>query len=178
MELPLVIGLIVILLVGFFAFQWVSSSSRKTAIAAAQKKAPVPVVAKESEALLGEATPSLPQEEKMPEVAGQTEAELREKEPVQRRVPVTVQEPVTAEGHAPADFQDTLRRPEQSFHQPQQAPPSMYTTDVPSGRAGVVASPGDGHMQGFSPEMAQNGGAMVGGVFAYDGMEPTGFADF
>lgn len=171
------IGLIVILLVGFFAFQWMSASSRKAAVAAAQKKAPAPV-AKDSEVLLGEAIPSVPKEEKMPEVAGQTEAELREKEPVQRRVPVTVQEPVTAEGHAPADFQDTLRRPEQSFHQPQQAAPSMYTTDVPSGRAGVVSSPGAGNIQGFSPEMAQNGGALVGGVFAYDGMEPTGFADF
>lgn len=171
------IGLIVILLVGFFAFQWISTSSRKTAIAAAQKKVPVPM-AKDTEALLGEAVPSAPKEEKMPVVAGQTESELREKEPVQRRVPVTVQEPVTAEGHASADFQDTLRRPEQSFHQPQQATPSMYTTDVPSGRAGVAASPGDGHVQGFSPEMAQNGGALVGGVFAYDGMEPTGFADF
>ncbi len=177
MELHLVIGLIVILLVGFFAIQWVSSSSRKAAIAAAQKKAPAPV-ATGNEALLGEAIPSPPKEEKMPEVAGQTEAELREKEPVQRRVPVTVQEPVTAEGHAPADFQDTLRHPEQSFHQPQQAPPSMYATDVPSGRASIVSSPGAGNVQGFSPEMAQNGGALVGGVFAYDGMEPTGFADF
>jgi hypothetical protein len=60
----------------------------------------------------------------------------------------------------------------------------MQVTDVPSGRASMMSTPlgpvpaGAGQ-QGFSPEMAQNGGAFLGNsVFAYDGMEPTGFTAF
>jgi len=62
--------------------------------------------------------------------------------------------------------------------------PSMHVTDVPSGRASPDATPmgpaptGAGQ-QGFNPEMAQNGGAFLGNsVFAFDGMEPTGFTSF
>ena len=53
-------------------------------------------------------------------------------------------------------------------------------SDVAAGRASEVSTPGvAGGVQGFSPEMAQNGGAVVGSsVFAFDGMEPTGFASF
>ena len=115
-------------------------------------------------------------------MAGQTAEELKAKEPAQSRRPVVTQEPATYEGEAPADFQDTLRHPEQSFHQPAPVMPSaagLQAVDVPAGRAGVQSTPLSGHQQGFSPEMAQNGGALVGGgMFAYDGMEPTEFSAF
>ena len=114
----------------------------------------------------------------MPAVTGQTEEDLRAKEPVQRPVPVTQQVPVTYEGDAPAQFKDTLRRPEQSFHQPGPAP-TLQISDVPSGRAANGSTPLGGHQQAFVPEMAQNGGALIGNsVFAYDGMEPTDFSSF
>jgi hypothetical protein len=36
-----------------------------------------------------------------------------------------------------------------------------------------------GNQQAFTPEMAQNGGALVGtSMFAFDGMEPTDFSSF
>ncbi len=114
----------------------------------------------------------------MPVVAGQTEQELKTKEPVQSRQRVITQEPVTYEGEAPANFQDTLRHPEQSFHQPGPASAGLGV-DVSAGRAAAQSTPLSGHQQGFSPEMAQNGGALIGNsMFAYDGMEPTEFTAF
>jgi hypothetical protein len=182
MELQMVIGLILVLIVGFFSYQWFSASSRR-GIVGGSKKPVVNGLVGGSDALLGSATPLPPVEEKIPEVAGQTKEELMTPEPNQRPIPVMTQEAVTADGQAPADFQDTLRRPEQSFHKPS-AVPSMVD-EVAAGRAGPATTavisggtPMMGQSQGFSPEMAQNGGAIVGGVFAYDGMEPTGFADF
>jgi hypothetical protein len=92
---------------------------------------------------------------------------------------------VLANGEAPAQFEQHLRHPEQLFHQPGN---QGQVTDVASGRASEVStalgpvpvgSVGPMGQQGFSPEMAQNGGAFLGNsVFAYDGMEPTGFTSF
>jgi hypothetical protein len=183
MELHLVIGLILILIVGFFAFQWMSASSRRTT-GSVSKKPVINGLSTGPGENLAPVAPVAPVEEKIPEVAGQTAQELMTPEPTQRPIPVVTQEAVTADGQAPADFQDTLRRPEQSFHRPQ-GNPMMTSAEVDSGRAGSVTTavtnggnPMMGQAMGFSPEMAQNGGAIVGGVFAYDGMEPTGFADF
>jgi hypothetical protein len=88
---------------------------------------------------------------------------------------------VTNDGLGPAKFQENLRHPEQLFHQPagQTVHPSMTISDVPSGRAAQASTPLSENQQSFSPEYAQNGGAMVGNsVFAFDGMEPTGFSSF
>jgi len=76
---------------------------------------------------------------------------------------------------------DNLRHPEALFHQPAPAAPgAAIAGDVAAGRASGVSTTGlAGGSQGFGPEMAQNGGAVVGhSVFAFDGMEPTGFASF
>ncbi len=121
-------------------------------------------------------------EEQQPQIDGQTVAETNAKEPIQRQIPATNQQPVTYEGDAPAKFVNNLRRPEQAFHQPTGPESNQHQiqmNEVSSGRAAAVSTPLDGHQQAFSPEMAQNGGAMIGNsVFAYDGMEPNDFSSF
>lgn len=177
MDYTLVIGLLVVLVVGFFAYQWMS-------------KRPVPVrraspVAPTSDDKLASARSDDVKPERFPEIVGQTEKEALTKEPIQRREPSSQQEPVFNDGEAPAQFDEHLRHPEQLFHQPSaQSAPTMQVTDVPSGRASMTSTPlgpvpvGSGQ-QGFAPEMAQNGGAFIGNsVFAYDGMEPTDFTSF
>ena len=168
MDYPLVIGLVLVLVVAFFAFQWWSASKRPV------KKVAAPVIAG-MVASAGAAPLIEPlKEEVYPQVTGQTEAEMRTKEPTQRPVQRTQQEAVTEDGKAPANFQDTLRRPEQSFHQPAAQVPSLTVTDVPSGRASQMVAPANiaAAQQPFGPDMAQNGGALIGNsVFAYDGME-------
>lgn len=179
MDTPIIIALLVAVVVVFFGYQWYASTGRRAAAKNANANAKV--------AAMAAAPPMAPviapvnpviKEEKMPVVAGQTEQELKAKEPAQRRTPVVTQEPVTYEGEAPANFQDTLRHPEQSFHQPSPQAPGLGV-DVSAGRAAAQSTPLSGNQQGFSPEMAQNGGALIGnGMFAYDGMEPTEFSSF
>ena len=180
MDYPLVVGLLLVLVVGFFAYQWMSKRPGKAA-AASKRLAPAPAKIADSDA-----APINPQTqvEKYPVVAGQTEAEMRTKEPNQRREPSSQQMPALSSGEAPANFDQHLRHPEQLFHQPGQQAPTLQVSDVPSGRASMESTPmgpaptGSGQ-QGFSPEMAQNGGALIGNsVFAFDGMEPTEFTAF
>ena len=176
MDYPLVIGLVVALVVCFFAYQWMSKR---------------PALVRPSQALRAPAPPTVvqapvveqPREEKYPDIDGQTQAEALRKEAIQRREPSSQQVPALNSGEAPAQFDQHLRHPEQLFSQGG-PPPTMQVTDVPSGRASNSATPmgpaptGAGQ-QGFAPEMAQNGGAFRGNsVFAFDGMEPTGFTSF
>jgi len=184
MDYTLVIGLLVVLVVGFFAYQWMA----KRPVSRAAKRLLVPGAA--AAAALSEAPAPIssdpPKEEKFPVIAGQTQAEALAKEPNQRREPSSRQEPALSSGEAPAHFDQHLRHPEQLFHQPnsQTVNPTLQVTDVPSGRASTAVTPlgpapGGSGQQGFSPEMAQNGGAFLGSsVFAFDGMEPTGFTSF
>ena len=188
MDYTLVIGLLVVLVVGFFAYQWMSKRPATLRGLAALKRsggvpAPAAVAAIAAQAPMAN---DPPKEEKYPEINGQTQAEALQKEPNQRREPSSQQVPALNSGEAPAQFDQHLRHPEQLFHQPSQhaANPTMQVTDVPSGRASMNSTPmgpppaGAGQ-QGFSPEMAQNGGALLGNsVFAFDGMEPTGFTAF
>ena len=172
MDYPLVIGLLVVFVVGFFAYQWIS-----------KRPGPVKHTKQISPMASGSAQADRPQvtEDQYPTIAGQTQAEALTKEPDQRREPSSQQVPALSNGEAPAQFDQHLRHPEQLFHQPA---PTPQTTDVASGRASETSTPmgpiptGAGQ-QGFNPEMAQNGGAFLGNsVFAYDGMEPTGFTSF
>ncbi len=192
----MIIGLVLVLVVGFFGFQWWSYTQRK-ASAGARKSvagmkgsigaASVPTGTPSSPAIEAPAptaaplTTAPPKEERLPAVAGQTEADLRAKEPLQQRVPESKQRPMTQDGLGPAQFDSNLRHPEQVFHQPQgpTATPTMTISDTGAGRASMGSTPLDGHQQPFSPEFAQNGGALIGNsVFAYDGMEPTEFSSF
>jgi hypothetical protein len=182
MDYPLVIGLLVVLVVGFFAFQWMSKRPAMTRVSTTARVPAPATVATTTE--VAPVTAGPPKEETYPQIAGQTKAEALMKEPIQRREPSSQQVPALNNGDAPAQFDQHLRHPEQLFHQSGQQIPSMQVTDVPSGRASMNSTPlgpapaGAGQ-QGFSPEMAQNGGAFLGNsVFAFDGMEPTGFTSF
>jgi hypothetical protein len=191
MDAKLLIGLVLLVVVGFFAYQWVSkrnrrqtSISKKTArdagavsVASGIESPSIEAPAKTAQPL----TTAPPKELPLPQVAGQTEADLRAKEPAQQRVPASTQQPVTHDGLGPAEFDSTLRHPEQLFHQPQgqAAVPTMQVSDVPSGRAAMGSTPLGAHEQPFSPEYAQNGGALIGNsVFAYDGMESNELTNF
>jgi hypothetical protein len=174
------IGLLVILVVAFFGYQWWSKGAKRPA--PPKKSAPVPAVpvvdptptaAPVPKAAAGDSTPVYPT------VPGQTEAELRAKEPLQERAPPSNQQPVTPEGHGPAQFESNLRHPEQAFHQPQGPAPSLKITDMPAGNASMTVSPQGASQQMFSPEMAQNGGAFIGNsVFAFDGEEGNVLTSF
>jgi len=171
MDYPLVIGLVVVLVVGFFAYQWMS---KRPALARPPQviRPPPPVTVQ------APVSQEAPKEEKYPDIDGQTQAEALRKEPIQRREPSSQQPPALNNGEAPAQFDQHLRHPEQLFHQGA-PPPTMQVTDVPSGRASNAPAPAAAGQQGFNPEMAQNGGAFMGNsVFAFDGMEPTGFTSF
>lgn len=168
-------------IVGFFGFQWYQASQKTKAPAQPAKAAPRPPL---REQMAPMAEPSPAPKLKLPEVPGQTEQELRAKEPLQRTDAPTPQKPVGPEARSVPAFDDNLRRPEQSFHAP---PPSglgqgQTYSDVAAGRAGPGGTSGNPpatHVQNFSPEMAQNGGPVVGStVFAFDGAEPTGYASF
>jgi hypothetical protein len=164
----LIVVVSLVCIVGFFGFQWYQ---------AAQKGKTGKKVLRE--AMAPTAPPAEDPRRKLPEVPGQTEQELVAPEPTQRKVPPTAQKPVGPEARSPPAFDDSLRRPEQSF----QAPPTVpqIAPDVAAGRAGAGTSgnPPATHVQNFSPEMAQNGGPVVGSsVFAFDGAEPTGYASF
>jgi hypothetical protein len=193
----MLIGLILIVVVAFFAWQWWTAAGRKTLGGTGGRKTGAALVGTAGIGNVGSGGPSAnaagaapaplttapPKEERFPEVAGQSEAELRAKEPVQSRAPVVSEMPVTVDNLGPPTIPDTLRHPEQSFHQPAPHAPTMSVSDVPAGRAGTpglaVAPAAAGGAQMFAPEMAQNGGPLIGGsVFAFDGMEPTGFAAF
>jgi hypothetical protein len=184
METPVLIALLVLMVVGFFGWQWFQRS-RKGAAAGVASKAPVlaataPTVEKPL-APAPSAVAAPPKEEAYPEVVGQTEADLRAKEPLQRAPTQPRPQPVTAEGHGPAAVEDNLRHPEQMFHAPTPNQAGNPMSDVAAGRASMTSTPGltGGPQQAFAPEMAQNGGAFIGNsVFAFDGMEPQGFAAF
>jgi hypothetical protein len=164
-----IIGILLVVVVGFFAYQWFTVASAKKVKTRVPQAAPSgPSIPSSQAQHLGQPAPEAPRPEEYPQVAGQSEGDLRQKEPTQRPGPPGSQQAVTADGKGPADFKENLRRPEQSFEAP-----TLKVSDLPAGRA---VEPGG---QGFSPEMAQNDGPVMGnGVFAFDGMEPTGFANF
>ena len=188
MDYTLVIGLLVVLVVGFFAYQWIM---KRPAMPKNPRNIP-PILLAPPPAPPAEAAAAATQQQQnqpaatFPNIPGQTREEAMTPEPLQRREPSSQQGPVLSSGEAPAQFDQHLRHPEQLFHQPTglTATPTMQISDVPSGRASTQSTPlgpapGGAGQQGFSPQMAQNGGAFVGNsMFAFDGMEPTGFTAF
>ena len=194
----MLIALLVAVVVAFFGWQWWSASGRRRGGngSGGSKSKTVAGVVTTAEKPLAPVVSAAPpaEEERYPEVVGQTEADLRAKEPDQRQPPVGAPrpQPVTADGKSPAAVEDNLRHPEQAFHQPQALAPGQYPSQAatPAGVASPMSTPGfantgpstppmGGHQQAFAPEMAQNGGAIVGdSMFAFDGMAPTTFAAF
>ena len=181
MDYTLVIGLVVVVVVSFFAYQWFTKNhkpkqTRPTAAAPVQ-----PAAVAQPQAPVGPPPPVATQNQDYPQVAGQSQQEMLQKEPLQRSE-VSQQRAVTHGGDGPAFFDSNLRHPEQSFHQPTglAATPNLKaSSDLGSARASASSTPMGGNQQAFTPEMAQNGGALVGtSMFAFDGMEPTDFSSF
>jgi hypothetical protein len=120
--------------------------------------------------------PSLP----VPEIPGQTEEEIRSPEPTQQQVYRGRQDdPESMDMREPfqekASFGENLRHPEASF----KAHPFSEGTMNPlvdSGRAAALSTPGTSNQQAYTPELAQNGGELMKGIFAYDTTEPNGFS--
>ena len=71
---------------------------------------------------------------------------------------------------------ERLRHPERMF----QPAPSNTSVDIgeASGIASSSASQASNAMQAFAPEMAQNGGEFMQGIFANDSSESGGFSAF
>jgi hypothetical protein len=180
MDTPVLVGLVLFIVVGFFAWQWWSRTQSIAQRGPAKKAMLEPAPPATPQVNLAAATPEPPtQEQKYPVVAGQSEQDLRAKEPIQEARPANPKIPVDhMNTMSPAPVEENLRHPEQLFHQPTPVQ-EIPNSDVDAGRASMIATPGAGNVQQFTPEMAQNGGALIGNsVFAFDGMEPTGFAAF
>jgi hypothetical protein len=189
---------VLLLVVGFFAFQWWSKTGRRLTAGSRRQERAIPApttmpvgtggagipgnVLASAQAAAEKASPMRsepPSDAEYPQIPGQTVAETRNPEPLQRRSMAPQPEGVGPESYGPVPTPENLRHPEQMFHQPGPAAAASRTSDVAAGRANQQSTPLSGNQQAFSPEMAQNGGALVGNtMFAFDGMEPTGFAAF
>lgn len=116
----------------------------------------------------------------MPEIPGQTESQVRMPEPLQRpvfRPEADEPEPTEATNlqQENAGFDEKLRHPEASFKAHPFAQGSMQPM-VDSGRASDLSTPGTSNQQPFESELAQNGGELMKGIFAFDTTEPNGFS--
>lgn len=118
----------------------------------------------------------------MPEVVGQSEEDLRETRQVQQTPPDAVYsdpKPVDQnEGdiHSESEFGDNLRHPEQTI---EVAPPLGTLRMVQSGLGSEEPTPtfvGKHDPTVYSPEMAQNGGEFMSGIWAYDGDDGYGYS--
>jgi len=107
----------------------------------------------------------------MPRVPGQTETDLRAHEPLQASPPPTLYGPPEATDpmnrvvHAESEFGSNFRHPEQFM---ESRPPSTVAHMTQSGLGAEVSSPGGNNAQGYSPEMIQNSGEFMKGIFAFD----------
>ncbi len=114
------------------------------------------------------------QQRDMPYIPGQSDAELRESEPLQQTPPTAVYDVPQAEDalnavmHSNAEFGDNLRHPEQMI---EMQPPLGTSRYVPGGIAGEDTS--SGSSTEYSPEFAGNGGEFMSGIYAYDGSDSS-----
>jgi hypothetical protein len=110
--------------------------------------------------------------QQMPHVVGQTEEDLRATRQVIETPPSIeypepeAQDPLERVANNEAEFGDNLRHPEQTI----EIQPPMGTMRVPASGLGSEEPPSLGGHQGvqYSPEMAQNGGEFMSGIFAFD----------
>ena len=116
----------------------------------------------------------------LPDIPGQTPEQVRTPEPTQRPVNrPRAEEPEPLESSLPqqeeAGFTERLRHPEASFQRHPGDLGSM-APEVQAGRASPISSPGAANEQAFASELAQNGGELMNGLFAFDSQEPQGFS--
>lgn len=168
---------ILLLLVGVFAFfgYHIVQASYSTQETAVNKKyveqyepqrkelsvEPAPVV---------QPVPTIPN--KVPQVPGQTEEELRTPEPLQRTPPAVqydspeATDPMNSTAYMDAMFGDNFRHPEQMM---EMRPESNTDSIVDSGLGSRRSSPGGNNPVMYAPEMAQNGGEFMQGIVAFEG---------
>lgn len=109
--------------------------------------------------------------QQMPRVAGQTEADLHEHEPLQRSPPTTDYgppehtDPLNPHVHMSAEFGSNFRHPEQMI---EAHPPITTESIVSSGLGGSMTAPGPHNISAYRTEMTQNGAEEMEGIFAYD----------
>lgn len=115
------------------------------------------------------------EENKLPEVVGQTEEELKETEPLQRKVSQKIDEPSNYDkfekGENQAMFGSNLRHPEAMITKT-----DGYATlevDVASKVASDVKMPEPVNDLPFNAEMAQNGGEFMKGILAFDSTDSS-----
>lgn len=114
----------------------------------------------------------------MPQVPAQTEEDLRSSEQIQATPPTTQYDPPEAIDpmnrmvHMGAEFGSNLRHPEQMI---ERRPSAGVAGIIPSGLGSADSNPGGNRSQMYTPEMAQNGGEFMNGIFAFDRSE-TGVA--
>lgn len=131
--------------------------------------------AHEEEQNYGEASarPS-PAPKPVPNVPAQTEEELRMPEPLQQTPPTThydspeATDPMNRQIHMGAEFGSNLRHPEQMI---ERRPAAGMAGVIPSGLGSETSNNGGNRPQMYTPEMAQNGGEFMSGIFAYDTSE-------
>ena len=115
----------------------------------------------------------------LPDIPGQTPEQVRRPEPTQRQVNRSrAEEPEPSElqpQQEEAGFTERLRHPEASFQRHPGDLGSM-APEVQAGRASAISSPGAANEQPFASELAQNGGELMNGLFAFDSQEPQGFS--
>ncbi len=111
----------------------------------------------------------------MPVVVGQTEEDLRAtRQVIETPPPVEYSEPEAKDpmetvANSESEFGDNLRHPEQTI----EIHPPMGTMRVPAAGLGSDEPPSMGAHQSaqYAPEMAQNGGEFMSGIFAFDGSD-------
>lgn len=129
----------------------------------------------EEQATRGEATARPPPAPKpMPIVPAQTEEDLRESEQLQQTPPTThynnpeSTDPFNRQVHMGAEFGSNLRHPEQMI---ERRPAAGMAGVIPSGLGSANSHSGGHNPQMYTPEMAQNGGEFMGGIYAFDTSE-------
>jgi hypothetical protein len=114
----------------------------------------------------------------MPVVVGQTEEDLRALRQVSETTPAVeypepeAKDPLESVVNSESEFGDNLRHPEQTI---EIMPPLGSMRVMPSG-VGSEEPPSLGGNQSvqYSPEMAQNGGEFMSGIFAFDSSDGGG----
>jgi hypothetical protein len=117
----------------------------------------------------------------VPHVVGQTEEDLRRTRPINDTPPEVqyaepeAQDPLEGTVHSESEFGNTLRHPEQII----ELHPPLGTMRVPpAGLGGQNTAMGINEGVPYSPEMAQNGGEFMQGIFAFDGSDGSGGIGF
>jgi hypothetical protein len=118
----------------------------------------------------------LPQEppKPMPIVVGQTEEDLRAtRQVIETPTPIEypdpeAKDPMETVVNSESEFGDNLRHPEQTI---ELQPPMGSLRAISSDEPPSMGSMGGNESVQYSPELAQNGGEFMSGIFAFDGSD-------